>query len=372
MAEKIVLFTQQTIGIGARKTSMIFLAEAWRDLGYEVHVVTCQLSWLTRLKRKNKLTGIPQDRVNRWRDADGMHGYVWVPPVHPATFGKKLDELLGDLLMTAYAAALPGTIRSKLRDAELVVVESCSAAALFRTIKRTAPAAHVVYSMSDRLLAVGMHPALQRRLEADAPRYALIRVPASAMVDDLAGNTVCIRHGLDKEQFKDLLPNPFDRTGNAILIGDMMLDHAVLEALIRQFPQINFHYFGRVPLGMGQPTNLTDHGEVPFATLVPYLQWADVGLSLYREVPGLEYLAESSLKNIQYSYCGLPIVAPHFVFKGQADGHGYRSGDANGAILAMESALVAGRKQLGAAKVDNWSDVARAILCEVGLGIQDP
>jgi 2-beta-glucuronyltransferase len=365
MGEAMVLFTQQTIGLGARKTSMVFLAEAWRDLGYDVHVVTCQLSWLTRLKRTNKLAGIPADRVNRWYVAEGMRGFVWVPPAHPATFGGPIDRLLGEALMTAYAASLPGAIRRKLRDAALVVVESCSAAALFRAIKRAAPSVPVVYSMSDRLLAVGMHPALQRRVEADARDYALIRVPASAMLEDLPGShTVCIRHGLDKTQFEHMHANPFARPGNAILIGDMMLDRAVLEGLASQFPQTDFHYFGRVTLGMPPLPNLVDHGEVPFAALVPYLQWADVGLSLYREIEGLEYLAESSLKNIQYSYCGVPIVAPHFVLSGQSYGYGYPSGDVAGAVAAMQRALAAGRKPLGSASVDSWGDVASAILRE--------
>lgn len=365
MGEAMVLFTQQTIGLGARKTSMVFLAEAWRDLGYDVHVVTCQLSWLTRLKRGNKLVGIPADRVNRWYAAEGMHGFVWVPPAHPATFGTAVDRLLGEPLMAAYAASLPRAIRGKLREAALVVVESCSAAALFRAIKRAAPAVPVVYSMSDRLLAVGMHPALQRRIEADAHDYALIRVPASAMLKDLPdSHTVCIRHGLDKTQFEHVHDNPFARAGNAILIGDMMLDRGVLEGLASRFPQVDFHYFGRVALGMPPLANVVDHGEVPFAALVPYLQWADVGLSLYREIAGLDYLAESSLKNIQYSYCGVPIVAPHFVLSGQAYGYGYPSGDVGGAVAAMQRALAAGRRPLGSASVDSWRDVASAILRE--------
>lgn len=367
MVESVVLFTQQTVGLGARKTSMVFLAEAWRNLGHDVSVVTCQLSWLTRLKPANKLRAIPRDRINRWYPAAGIDGFVWVPPAHPATFGKTADRLLGEVLMRAYAASLPHSVKSRLAKATLVVVESCSAAALFRSIKRSAPNARIVYSMSDRLLAVGMHPALQRRVAADAGEYALIRVPAAAMLDDLPnGRTVLIRHGLDKAQFAQPQGNPFARPGNAILIGDMMLDHAVLEALVRNFPEVDFHYFGRVPLQVSAGANLHDHGEVPFAALVPYLQWADVGLSLYREVAGLEYLAESSLKNIQYSYCGVPIVAPHFVLTGQSRGYGYPSGESAGAVLAMRQALAAGRQALGGAPVDSWEDVAATIVREAG------
>jgi 2-beta-glucuronyltransferase len=353
--------------MGARKTSMVFLAEAWRNLGHKVSVVTCQLSWLTRLKPANKLSAISNDRINRWYEASGMEGFVWVPPVHPATFGTTADKMLGEILMWAYAASLPQSIKSRLGAATLVVVESCAAVALFPAIRRAAPAARIVYSMSDRLLAVGMHPALQRRIDADAGDYAIIRVPAAAMLNDFPnGRTVLIRHGLDKAQFAQSQANPFVRSGNAILIGDMMLDQVVLEALVRNFPEVDFHYFGRVPLKVSAAVNLHDHGEVPFSALVPYLQWADVGLSLYREVVGLEYLAESSLKNIQYSYCGVPIVAPRFVLTGQSHGYGYPSGDIAGAVSAMRLALAAGRRAVGSAAVDSWEDVAEAISREAG------
>ena len=296
-----ILFTQQTIGLGARKTSMIFLAEAYRNLGYDVHVVTCQLSRLTRLKKPNKLEALPPERLNRWYDADGMHGYIWVAPVHPATLHRGIDRLAGSLLAKAYAASLPREICDRLAAAELVVIESCAAIALFDRVRRIAPRATSVYSMSDRLLPVGMHPVLQTILERDAPHYSVVRTPARAMLADLPGaNAVHLRHGLDKTLFVGEHRSPFAGGPNAVLIGDMMLDRALLGALVAAHPDVRFHYFGRTALEVGSHPNLTEHGEVPFAALVPYLVHADVGLSLYREVADLDYLAESSLKNIQY------------------------------------------------------------------------
>lgn len=362
------LFTQQTIGLGERKTSMIFLAEAYRDLGYDVHVVTCQLSGLTRLKRPNKLDRIPSERINRWYEADGMRGFVWVPAVHPATFGGVVDRIAAPMLMAAYPTLLPRAIRSTLASAELAIIESCAAVALFRVIHRLAPQATTVYSMSDRLLPVGMNPALQRRLLADAPLYSVVRVPAAAMLGDLPGaNARHIRHGLDKRLFAGDHPSPYPATSNAVLVGDMMLDRALLGELVRTFPAVDFHYFGRTPLAIGAHANLREHGEVPFAALVPYLLHADVGLSLYREVPGLDYLAESSLKNIQYEYCGLPIVAPEFVARGAARVEAYRAGDGASAGQALRRALDAGRAPLGASDVSDWGQVARAILAAADL-----
>jgi 2-beta-glucuronyltransferase len=358
-----ILFTQQTIGLGARKTSMIFLAEAYRDLGYDVHVVTCQLSRLTRLKKPNKLEALPADRLNRWYDADGMHGYIWVAPVHPATLHPALDGIAGPLLAKAYGASMPRDIRDRVAAAELVVVESCAAIALFDRIRRIAPRATSVYSMSDRLLPVGMHPVLQTILERDARHYSVVRTPARAMLADLPGaNAVHIRHGLDKALFAGEHPSPFASGPNAVLVGDMMLDRTLLGSLVAAHPGVAFHYFGRTALDVGDHPNLIEHGEVPFAALVPYLAHADVGLSLYRQVDDLDYLAESSLKNIQYEYCGLPIVAPYFVAQGAARVHGYTPGDPASASSALTAALAAPRGRLGEADVADWREVAEAIL----------
>ena len=362
MAESAFLFTQQTIGLGDRKTSMIFLAEAYRDLGFDVHVITCQLSWLSRLKRPNKLERLPRDRVNRWYEADGMHGFVWVPPVHPASLGSAVDRLAGPILTAAYPRLLPRDLKQRLARANLVVLESCSAVGLFRTIRRIAPQATTVYSMSDRLVPVGMNPALQQRLLADAPHYSLVRTPAAAMIHDLPGaNVRHVRHGLDKQLFQGEHPSPYRGGPNAVLVGDMMLDRPLLEKLVRTFPQVSFHYFGRTAVVI-EGANFHAHGEVPFEALVPFLKHADVGLSLYRQVDDLDYLAESSLKNIQYEYCGLPIVAPEFVARGAERVFAYRMDDPVSAYRAMESAFAAGRAPLGASGVASWKEVAQEIL----------
>lgn len=366
------LFTQQTIGLQARKTSMVFLAEALVRRGYRVHVVTVQLSWLSGLRRGSKLgtlRGVPR---NRWYAADGMRGFLWVPPVHPVGARRRLWQWVGAPLIAAYAALLPRAVVEPLQAAELVVIESCAAVALFRRIRRIARQARILYSMSDRLTVVGMHPGLERRLRADAAGYDLVRVPAAALLDDLPGaRAALVRHGIDRRAFDRVSASPYSSGPNAVLIGDMMLDQPLLERLAGAFPDVRFHYFGRTPLAFPLRANLTAWGEQPFERLVPFVQHADVGLALYRRVPGLAYLAESSLKNLQYRYCGLPVVGPAFAMRGVPGALSYDPDCRESAADALRRALEKGRGPPEA--VADWDEVAGELLGLVGaVGATSP
>lgn len=361
-----MFFTQQTVGLAARKTSMVFLAESFADLGFRTAVVTAQLSFLSRLRRNNKLRGIPPERRNCWYRAGKLDAFVWVPAVHPIRLPSDLLNRLTGPLVAAYGALLPRAIVEIASAADVMVIESCCAVALFRRLRALNPQAKFIYSMSDRLTSVGMHPMLQRLIAEDAADYDLLRVPAEALLADFPGAKArFIPHGLDKSAFDGVTVSPYGHRPNAVLAGDMMLDRALLCHLAARFPQVDFHYFGRALQDKSGPLNIHDHGEVPFRKLVPYIKHADVGLSLYRAHPTLDYLAQSSLKNMQYAYCGLPIVAPHFVCAGWAEVHGYDPADPDSACAAFAAALECGRVQ-GPPAIADWQEVARTILREVG------
>jgi 2-beta-glucuronyltransferase len=173
---------------------------------------------------------------------------------------------------------------------------------------------------------------------------------------------VLIRHGLLKDPFDKAHSNPYSRTGNAVLIGDMRLDPATLATLVANFPATQFHYFGRKELGIAQRSNLVVHGEVPFEELAPFVKYADVGLALYLPALGLEYLAESSLKLIQYEYCQLPIVGPAFLSTQWNDFHAYDPLIPTSACDAMRRALESERSVRSSAQILSWDQVVERIL----------
>jgi 2-beta-glucuronyltransferase len=314
---------------------------------------------------------VPRAAINSWhRRAENLHSYVWVPVLHPARLGKSVDAAIGGFLGWLYPRLLPGTIRDVAAKADLIVIESCAAIALFPLLKRLAPQAKFVYCASDRLEVVGMQPALAKILSATAPDYDLVRVPARSMTEDFGprARVKFIPHGIDKQAFAPQVARPYPPgTKNAVAAGDMMFDHATLLSLVERFPHVTFHAFGRLAFGNTAHPNLVVHGEVPFEALVPYLVHADVGLAPYVCRPRLDYLAESSLKLLQYTYCRLPIVAPHFAAGGRSHVFGYDPGDSLSTATAFERALRCDRRTIDTEAVEDWNDVMARVLEPLGL-----
>ncbi|MET0268864.1 MAG: hypothetical protein ABW173_00420 [Sphingomonas sp.] len=363
-----VLFTQQVLGPGARKTGMIFWAEALARRGYACDVVTTQLSWLSRVVGNPRLKALPRDRLNRWRDVGArLRGFIWVPPLHPATVrGRRLARLTAHAF-ALYPWFLPATIRRAVAEADLVVIESCAAVLLFDRLKRIArPGTRFVYCGSDRLGAVDMHPMLAEALARTAAGYDLLRVPAQAMLADFPPNApaMFIPHGIDRATFATIRPNPIVGPGrHAVVAGDMLFDHGSFAMMLDALPDVSFHAFGRMALGdLERRPNLRMHGEVPFETLIGWLQHADIGIAPYLDRPEAHYLAQSSLKLIQYRHCRLPSLAPHFAASAHGNVCGYEPGDASSIRRACMAALAMPRESIATGDIADWDMVIDRML----------
>jgi 2-beta-glucuronyltransferase len=364
---RVLLFTQQFVGLGTRKTGMVFWAETFARLGWSTFAVTTQLSQLSALLNPQRLAAVAPSEVNRWVPrGPNLTGFVWVPAVHPVAVRSRLVNAATSFLGDLYARSLPVEIRRIAAQADVIVLESCAAVALFERLKDINPHARIVYCASDRLGAVGMHPTLQRRLQRTAVLFDLIRVPSQSMAGDFpAGSRVAhIGHGVDKAALDARHPSPF--TGNrpaAIVGGDMAFDEAIVRHLVEAFPVVDFHFFGRMDLRRlaGKP-NVVIHGEVPFASLVPFMQHADIGIAPYLPRPELDYLAQSSLKLHQYTYCRLPTLAPAFARDGRAHIIPYDPSAPGSAVAALESALRFDRTTIDRGSVSDWDDVIHELV----------
>lgn len=369
--KKAVLFSQQTVGFGARRTGMVHWAHTLAKRGWDTKFVTVQLSWLSKLAGVERLKKIPSSAINAWRDvAPGLSGFVWCPVIHPANFGPRwIDAWMGPLSCALYGPQLPRGILAAIEDADLIVIESCSAVALFETVKRHAPAAaRLVYCASDRLQSVHMQPALTGILAQTASDYDLIRIPAQSMASDFPNpeNVAHIPHGITKNQFDSAMASPYlSGRKTAIVAGDMKFDHDAFGDIVRDFPDLDIHLFGRMESTAYQScNNVTVHGEVAFETLVPYIAHADIGIAPYVYEAGLEYLRESSLKLIQYAYCKLPVIAPDFVDNGGSNMFTYGATDI---AAAIQRALSCDRSKISRDGILDWEDVIDQVLDKVGL-----
>ena len=76
------------------------------------------------------------------------------------------------LAARVYAASLPAAVLAEAARADLIVIESTAAVALFDVLRRAAPQARFVYCASDRLVPNGMSRVLQAILDRTAPGMA--------------------------------------------------------------------------------------------------------------------------------------------------------------------------------------------------------
>ena len=367
-----LLFSQQTIGLGYRKTGMVYWAETLADMGWETGMVTVQLSRVTALTNRARFAAYPADAVNRWQPrGPNRRGFIWVPPLHPLRLPRRWLDPVTRFAARRYADSLPAAVLAEAALADLIVIESTAAVALFEALRRAAPAARFVYCASDRLVPNGMSPVLQEILDATAPHYDLVRVPAASMAADFAVtvNVKHIPHGVDRAAFATLQPSPYPPgTRNLVVAGDGAFDRHATREIATALPAAAVHLFGRMPRdGLETSANVVFHGEVPFARLVPYLQHADVGLAPYEDRPDRNYFAESSLRQLQYRLCGLPMVLPGFAAPHPEPWHFiYDAHRPASAGPAARAALDWGRRAADADAVLDWRQVVREVLMHAG------
>jgi 2-beta-glucuronyltransferase len=144
-----------------------------------------------------------------------------------------------------------------------------------------------------------------------------------------------------------------------VWVGRSLLDRRALLTAAERLPSWRFHVIGDAgPLP--QP-NVVAYGELPYAATVPYVRHADVGLAMYdtSDAAATRFFA-SSLKIVQYAYCGLPIVVPDTVPCPFPRTFAYDPADAEsivGALLAARApAAPPERPALG-----SWSELALAL-----------
>lgn len=372
-ANRAVIFSYHSMGFGTRKNSVVFLAEGLAELGWRIDLVTAQLSFLSVLARVPRLKTIPRHQRNTWLERTPLiSNFVWVPAIHPATTRHGFIDRLATPVFRLYPHLVPEAIRERARSARLIVIESCSAVMLYPLLKRLSPNAKFVYRACDSLEAIGMHPVMKEIESETAPDYDLFTSPSNLLLEAYPPSvrTCLLPQGLQKALFDVPVASPFENGGpHAIVAGDMMFDRLSFGTMVRNFPQMTFHAFGRMDLGdLQQYENLVRHGEVPFETIRSYIVHADLGIAPYLDRPDVHYLGESSLKLVQYTYARLPILAPYFCKAGRDHVKDYRPGEEASIVRAVEEALLVDRRTIDRSDVKDWQEIAAKMLSEVGLG----
>jgi 2-beta-glucuronyltransferase len=358
---KIVMLTVHE-ATSARKVDFHFWTDVLSRRGDQVDFVTIGMSPLTRLKPQARQF---QGPFNTWTEvAPRVRKYLWRPMFHPLSLGKAVIDALTRPLFALYPSLMSHNLLEGVSDVDVFIVENGAGLCLVPTLARKFPRARFIYSVCDRIATLNYHPIILEAERAAMPFFDLVRVPAEVMVADYpeARNVQYIPHGLDKALFDEATVSPYPSgSRNVVSVGDMLFDAHAITCMAQAEPDVTFHLFGKKAcLDVALP-NVVTHGERPFAAITPYIQHAEAGIAPYRPAPNADYLSQSSMKMMQYTYSQLPIVAPAFA---ACSGHmsGYQPGEADSIVAALRRALTYDRVSIDNSEVLGWEGVTHKML----------
>ncbi|MBO3761226.1 glycosyltransferase [Ciceribacter sp. L1K22] len=299
-----------------RKTSVHFVSEALAERGHDVSTISVGYSRLTALKKPELHAQLSADQKNRFVESRPRYrSACYLPPLHPFSSGNAHINRLTALFFPLYGNLLPGFFREAIRDADVVAIESGTAIAFFDAVRRFNPRARTLYFNRDRLDTVGASTYLQALEQRVSPQFDRVIVPSPKMAEHLPpkSRVVYIPQGIDKAGFDACDTSPFAAgTKNAVSVGNMLFDREAVVAMASSSPNVTFHFFGAgIPEDL--PANAVVYGEKPFLDIIPFIKFANFGIAPYRLSERELYLAQSSLKLQQYSYCLLPIMVPNLL-----------------------------------------------------------
>ncbi len=345
----------------AKRASIQQVADALAAAGNEVSFVSTRFSLLSKLTGDSRM--FLWDRANKVETVNGVRCYLWRTALHPfASRSGALNRVM-NLVYPVYARLSDPVVDAMFRTADHVIVEASVAAIYMRHIRSLNPDARIIYYATDRLDTVGAHQYIQRRLIRDADVVEHFCLRSSAMAEDFswAGNRLYkAEFGVDPALYETTAGNPYRRQHNLVSVGSMLFDTGYFTAMGAAFPDIDFHVIG-CGTTFDRPGNVHIHDEMPFRDTLPYIKYATAGVAPYRPAPGVEYLAESSLKLAQYQYFGLPAVCPTFAAGNNASRFGYEPGN----IASMASATRAALEAVGHVESRDflsWAEVADRVL----------
>jgi 2-beta-glucuronyltransferase len=363
--QRILIVSGQHFIDSARKVSLHFTAEEFVKKGFAVDFLSIRLSPLSRLIKDERLASVEGRVLNRWvRVKDTLEELIWYSPFHPFASSNPFLNTLSKALFALYPALLPRSVLNRVPDYDFIMLESGLPVILFERLKKAGGKARFLYHGADRLETIGVHPFLIDVMNRTAPRYDLIRVVAASMRNDFPedARVVHIPHGISKQVFDNCGPSPYEQEKNIISVGDMLFDEALIHRLAQRYNDFTFHLFGRKAKVSTPADNIICHGECPFEKLAPFIKHADLGLATYQNRPGADYLSQSSLKMIQYSYCGLPIVAPDFAKGERRNVFAYDANDEASLMAALDQAIAARGRVVMNETFYTWSEVVDQLI----------
>lgn len=356
-----------------RRASIHEIGDALWRRGFAVSFVTVGYSPLSRLVRDVRLKEVPKDEIRRVVEfAPRRRSFVWRTWWHPANLRIGPANALAAALYRRYGEFDLGPAEELVRRASLVIIESGAGLLLAERVRRINPGCRLIYRVSDDVRVLKCHAAICEAERTGAQIFDLVSAASPLLAADLPEGTrrAVHPHGFNGVPLREASSSPYaaTRRKNAVSVGTMLFDPALVLEAARLFPDVDFHVIGSTRL-RGR-SNVVTHGEMKYGDMLPYVKFADVGLAPYRLGPGMDYLAHTSNKILLYTAARLPVVAPLRLVRGREHVFGY-DGSKESIKRAVGGALAYERARIGAADRTDWDCMVANLLADAGYSGED-
>lgn len=343
-----------------RKAGIHFLAAELAKLG-PTRFFSVRYSSLSKFKSD------PRESLDAYANQkavfENVECYLWKTLIHPFNTGKPRLRGFENFLFHQYIRHPSPVLVEWIKESDAIFFESGIAPIFFDLVKRLNPGAKTIYVASDDLSTINVADFVKQTFERVAPRMSAICLKSRFMASGVpnTANRYLIPHGFDFSVGEHADPSPYPPGVHAVSVGSMLFDPAFFVVASKQFPQVVFHVIGSgTPPHPGYGDNVRVYDEMPHRQTLPYIKHASFGIAPYRSADVPRYLADTSLKLIQYDYFKLPAVCPHAAVGDYTSRFGYEPGNAESITAAIRNAMQAPR--VSSRKPLHWSEVVQRML----------
>lgn len=343
-----------------RKANIHFISRELSKHG-PTRVFSLGFSRLSRLKRDPRLP--LWQRANQVETSGGVDCYLWRTLVHPFNLRRKPLDPIARAWFRSYVRTMPDVFDDWVRKSGTVILESGMAVLLAERVKRLNPNARLIYRASDDLGSIGCARAIAEELERTASLYDGAALVSMELMAGLPASlrSFLVPHGLDRDIVNYGDPSPYPPGLHAVSVGSMLFDDELIRLAAAAFPNVTFHIIGSgVASEKLSAPNITPYDEMPFLQTIPFIKHANFGIAPYRAEGAARYLAETSLKLIQYAFFGVPAICPEVAAGDYPWRFGYKPDNAPSVATAIQGALEC--KAFSAPAPPSWAEIAERLV----------
>ncbi|KVW94969.1 glycosyl transferase family 1 [Thiobacillus denitrificans] len=344
-----------------RKAGIHFVTVELAKLG-TTRFFSCQYSLLSQLKSDPRAS--LATLANKKTVHENVECYLWKTWIHPFNVRKSYLRPIEEFLFRRYLKKPNQVLVDWIAEADVIFFESGIAPIFFDLVTQSNPQARTIYVASDDLATINVAAYVKATFDRVAPQMTALCLKSRYMSDGMpkSSNQYVIPHGFDFSVAEHADPSPYPGGGvHAVSIGSMLFDPEFFVIASKRFPEVVFHIIGSgTGTQPGYGENVRVYDEMPHRFTLPYIKHASFGIAPYRSANLPRYLADTSLKLMQYDFFKLPAVCPNSIVGDYASRFGYEPGNGESIAAAIDAALAAPRTS--SRMPLHWSQVVERML----------